>query len=177
LVPYRGYEGNAGSPREAALIEDGKAVVGLAHQKHSDVAVLGISVGTGVAVGVAAGVRVSRVALITPFDRLSAVIHDHAPWLPEWLVLDPFEGTRRARNIRVPTFVLQADRDEIVAPERTEGLLRAFPVRPQVSHVATTHNGVWNTPETCAWLRVALGEEMGPPASAAGVRPATKIRK
>jgi fermentation-respiration switch protein FrsA (DUF1100 family) len=54
LVNYRGYGGSSGRPSEAGLVADPLVVFDHVQARHEDVAVMGRSLGTGVAVQLAA---------------------------------------------------------------------------------------------------------------------------
>lgn len=158
LVPYRGYEGNPGRPREADLVADGKAVVAWAQAQGGPVAVFGVSLGSGVATAVAAdpAVEVDAVLLGTPFDSLANVAADVLPWvLPRLLLRDPYASIDRVGQIRAPVWVLRADRDTLVGPARTQALLQALGTRGHETVVAGDHDSAWGTLEACAWLQQA----------------------
>ena len=70
FVNYRGYGGSTGAPSEKALVSDALAVWDWARAEHSEVAVVGRSLGSSVAVQLAAARSVSLVVLVTPFDSL-----------------------------------------------------------------------------------------------------------
>lgn len=154
LVPYRGYEGQAGQPSEHALVSDGVAVVDAVRKKHPEVDVLGISLGTGVAAQVAARVAVERVLLIEPYDRMTHVVNDHFWFWPASLLLDDtFDNIQALRKVRAPVAIVRARDDQVVLPERTDALLAALPSSVQVLTLPTTHEGMKDRPELCPWLR------------------------
>jgi pimeloyl-ACP methyl ester carboxylesterase len=127
LVNYRGYAGSTGAPTEAALVADARAVFDWLQTDHADIAVIGRSLGSGVAVQLAASRSVSRLLLVTPFDSIVSVGHDALPWLPvSWLMKDRFESVAYAPRISCPTRVLVAERDEVVAPAHARRLVAAF---------------------------------------------------
>ena len=82
LVNYRGYGGSSGRPSETALVADALAVFDHVRTQHADVAVMGRSLGSGVAVQLAAARPVSRLVLVTPFDSLVNVAKEYFRWLP-----------------------------------------------------------------------------------------------
>ncbi|GLQ97286.1 alpha/beta hydrolase [Dyella mobilis] len=156
LMPYRGYEGQAGSPGEKALVADGIALVKQVEQAHRRVGIIGVSLGTGVATQVAAQTQPDQLLLVTPYDRLDLVAQDHYPYLPvRWLMRDTYDSAAAAANLRnVPVAILQADQDEIISAARTQALVAAFPSKPvRWLHVPTSHNGVWERPELCSFVK------------------------
>ena len=78
---------------------------------------VGESLGTGVAAGVAA-VRADRVAgllLLTPFDSLAGAAAHHYPWLPvSWLLRDRYPSDEWLRDYPGPVGVVVAGADSVV---------------------------------------------------------------
>lgn len=66
---YRGYGGSSGRPAEAALRDDARALFRLVHSRHPDVIVVGRSLGSSLAIQLAAEEPVTRLAMISPFER------------------------------------------------------------------------------------------------------------
>jgi uncharacterized protein len=156
LMPYRGYEGQAGSPSEKSLVEDGIALVTQVEKTHRHVGIIGISLGTGVATQVAVRTHPDQLLLVTPYDRLDRVAQDHVPYLPmRWLMRDTYDSAAAAAQLGdLPVAILQADQDEIISPERTRTFVAALPNKPsRWLHVPTSHNGVWERPELCSFVR------------------------
>lgn len=125
---YRGYGGSTGRPSEAALVDDGVALMAEAATRHRDIVLIGRSLGSGVAMQVAARHPPRRLVLVTPFDRMAALARHHYPWLPAALLLhERYESIALAPAIRVPTTLVVASRDSIVPPERAHALAAAYP--------------------------------------------------
>jgi hypothetical protein len=128
LVNYRGYGGSSGRPTETALVADALAVFDYAQARHSQVAVMGRSLGSGVAMQLAAMRPVERVVLVTAYDSLVNVAREYFGWLPVGLLLrDRYESARHARAVSAPVLVVIAGEDEIIPRERSEALAAAFP--------------------------------------------------
>lgn len=159
LVPYRGYEGNPGVPREHLLIDDGQAVVAWAKERYAKVGLLGISLGSGVATAVAAreGEDVDLLALGTPYDRLDRVAQDLMPWVfPSLLMRDRYASVDRIAAVKAPIRVLRAQGDRLIQAPRTAALLQAAqPRTPEETVLPGGHEDVWRTGEACAWLQKA----------------------
>ncbi len=127
FVNYRGYGGSTGKPSERALVADALAIFDWAKVEHSEVAVVGRSLGSGVAVQLAAARPVSRLVLVTPFDSLVSVGQAALPWLPvSWLAKDRFESVKHAPSVSCPTLALIAGNDEVIAAAHARALLTAF---------------------------------------------------
>ncbi len=156
LVPYRGYEGQEGRPGEKDMVEDGVALVRQAQQAHRHVGIIGVSLGTGVAIQVAVQARPDKLLLVTPYDRMDLVAQDYLPnWPVKWLISDRYDSANAAAKLGdLPVAFLQADHDEIIAAERTRALAAALPRPPSPWwHVDSTHNGIWEMPELCSFVR------------------------
>jgi uncharacterized protein len=94
--------------------------------------------------------------LVTPYDRLDKVAQDHFPFLPvRWLMKNTYDSAGAAAQLGgLPVAIMQADEDEVIPAARTQALVAAFPTKPAIWwHVPTTHNGVWERPELCSFVR------------------------
>lgn len=154
---YRGYGGSTGRPAEAAMRNDARALFELVHGRHPDVMAVGRSLGSSLAIQLAAEDRVSRLVLIAPFESILAIARRTAPFLPMRLLLcDPWLSWRYAPRVACPTLILAASHDEIVPMGDTRKLLDAF--RPGVATLrvieGTDHNSVSGPEE----FRRALAE-------------------
>ncbi len=128
LVNYRGYGGSTGRPSEDALVADAIALHDHLRSEFSEISVIGRSLGSGVAVGLASARAVHRLALVTPFDSLVNVAQSHFPYLPVGMILrDRYESARRVPAVKSETLVIVAGEDEIIPRARTNALVAAFP--------------------------------------------------
>lgn len=129
LVDYRGYGSSEGAPSEPALISDALAWYDYATRelKAKEVFLFGRSLGSGVAVQVAAERPVAGVILVAPFDSLVEVAKHHYPYLPvDWMLKHRFDSAVRAPQIGVPLLCLVAAHDEIIPAERSRRLYAAW---------------------------------------------------
>ena len=155
LLPYRGYEGQAGAPRERDLIGDGMALVDEVAKKHTNVAIVGISLGSGIATEVAAQKHPQRLLLVTPYDSITNVGSEAFGIPLGWLVRDHYDAAAAAARLgSLPVYVLQAINDQVISSARTEALVRSLP-RPPVrwDRVQAGHNSILRTDEFCRALR------------------------
>jgi pimeloyl-ACP methyl ester carboxylesterase len=126
LVAYRGYGASEGRPNERALTSDALALVDEAAARHptAPVDVVGRSLGSGVAMQVAARRPIERLVLVTPFDSLAATAGDLFPRLPvRRLIADRWDSAAVAGKVGAEVLVLRAGRDAVVRPPRTDALL------------------------------------------------------
>ena len=148
LMHYRGYGGSEGKPSEAAIMGDAFALYDEVAKKHGKITVVGRSLGTGVAVRVAAERPVSRVMLVTPYDSIEYVAGRAFPYVPvRWLLKDKYESWRYAPAVSAPTLILMADQDEVIPEVSTRRLHSLFPegvatllVVPETRHNSIAHS-------------------------------------
>lgn len=154
MLYYRGYSGSPGKPTEAGLREDAAALFKFVRRRYADVTLIGRSLGSGLAVGLAAEHAPQQLILITPFDSVLAIASQFAPFLPMRLLLrDRWDSVRAAPKVTCPTLILAASNDELIPMAHTDRLLRAFPDGvARASIIANTdHNSIsaassfWNT--------------------------------
>ena len=118
---YRGYGLSEGRPSEAALVADALAIYDrLAARDDVDpnrIVVLGRSLGSGVAVQLAASRPVRAVVLVSPFDSLRSIAGKQYPFVPVSLLLEhPFDSLARAPEIEAPLLVIAGERDRLIPP-------------------------------------------------------------
>jgi pimeloyl-ACP methyl ester carboxylesterase len=159
LMHYRGYGGSTGKPTERDNVADGVALFGVVHALHPDTAIVGRSLGTGVAIQVASRVPASRLVLITPYDSIVELGAQRYPWLPvRWLAIDTYESGRYAPGIRIPTTLIEAGNDEEIPHASTEKLLSRF--RPGVARMTVIagvgHNNAGDSAQYRETLQAAL---------------------
>lgn len=131
LMNYRGYGASGGKPGEKALVADAISHYDWA-ARHPDLdparfCVHGRSLGTGVAVQLAAVRKLRCVVLTSPFESLAAVGGTHYPWLPVRLLLrHRFESAAVAGRITAPALVAYGAEDDIIPAEHSERLAAAW---------------------------------------------------
>ncbi|MDI2590776.1 alpha/beta hydrolase [Pseudomonas sp. 681] len=150
LMNYRGFSGSSGSPSEAAIARDALALFDQVHATHPNIAVVGRSLGTGVAVRLASQRPAARLILITPFNSLQDLAVRQYPMFPvKWLLKDTFESWKYAARISVPTRLIAAENDEVVPRDSTEQLYTQFTKGVATLQVigGVGHNSISESPE------------------------------
>jgi uncharacterized protein len=145
LLHYRGYGGSTGSPSETANHSDAAALFRTVYAQHPEVAVIGRSLGSGIAVRLASENPVSRLILVTPYDSIEEIAAAQYPYLPvKWLLLDRYESWKYAPHVRVPTTVIAAENDEMIPRASTEKLFAGFPagVASMIVIEGADHNSI-----------------------------------
>ncbi|MBS0192928.1 MAG: hypothetical protein JSR34_01625 [Proteobacteria bacterium] len=164
LVPYRGYGPNAGTPSEAGIEADALKVFDYAQARHTRVAVIGRSLGTGVATFVAARRKVERLVLVTPYDSILNIARERYGMFPVgWLLRDRYESWRNADAVRAPTLVLLAEDDQVIPRRRSDALIAHLHPTPTVVVIEDAgHNNLSNNPRYADAIRSFLGDAVTP---------------
>jgi fermentation-respiration switch protein FrsA (DUF1100 family) len=113
-LSYRGYGGSSGSPTESGLIADAEAAYRFAAARYpaERIALWGESLGTGVAVALAATHRVGRVVLEAPFTSAVDIGAQVYWFLPvRHLMKDTFRSDLRIGKVSAPLLILHGTRD------------------------------------------------------------------
>lgn len=129
LVNYRGYGRSEGKPGEAELFADALRIYDYAASRAQDgrVAVMGRSLGSGVAVYLAAQRPVAGVILVSPYDSVESVAKGIYPFLPISLMLKHrFDSISRAPGIRAALLCLVASADRVIPRPHSERLYAAW---------------------------------------------------
>ena len=127
-VNYRGYGASQGDPDEQHMVDDGRMLFDwLAKHGQIDpqrVAVVGRSLGSGVAVQVALERPAHSIVLITPYDSILAIAKRRFRAVPvEFVLRHRFESIKYAPALKAPTYVLRAASDDIVPHSHTDLLV------------------------------------------------------
>jgi dipeptidyl aminopeptidase/acylaminoacyl peptidase len=127
-VNYRGYGASQGDPAENHMVEDGRLLFDWLAERHhvdpSKVAVVGRSLGSGVAVQVALERPVHSLVLITPYDSILAIAKRKFRAVPvEYVLRHRFESVKYAPSLKAPTYVLRAAMDDVVPHSHTDELV------------------------------------------------------
>ena len=129
IMTYRGYGGSTGSPSEAANVAD--AI--LAYDtlvargvKPDDIILYGESLGSGVAVQVAAKRKVSGIILDAPYTSIVDVAALVYPWLPvRPFVWDRYETLAHVKHVTAPLLVVHGARDALIPVEMGRAVFAA----------------------------------------------------
>ena len=141
---YRGYGGSSGTPSEDGLIRDAEAAYGFARERTPArrIVLFGESLGTAVAVALAAGHDVAAVILDAPFTSAAEVGAAAYPFAPvRWLMKDKFRSDERIGRVSAPLLVMHGEQDRIVPIRFAEKLFalarepKRFVRFPQGGHV------------------------------------------
>jgi uncharacterized protein len=128
LIDYRGYGASSGAPSERALNDDALLWYDYAAKLgNGQIFAIGRSLGSGVAVQLAAQRPLAGLVLVAPFDSLEAVARHHYPFLPVKLLLrHRFDSAARAPRISTRLLCIVATHDEVIPAAHAERLYDAW---------------------------------------------------
>jgi pimeloyl-ACP methyl ester carboxylesterase len=131
LLNYRGYGASLGRPAERSIVADALETFDKVRARPdidaSRIALHGRSLGSGVAVQVAAARPVRAVVLSTPFASALSVAQEMYWWLPvRWLMRHPFDSLARAAAIHAPALFLVGSEDALIKPAQSWRLADAW---------------------------------------------------
>jgi uncharacterized protein len=117
-VSYRGYGGSTGSPTQTGLMRDGEAAYREARARgyESDhIVLMGESLGTGVAIALAATHEAAALVLDSPYSSAVDVAAVHYRMLPvRWLMFDRYRSDLAIRDVRIPVLIVHGDDDRVI---------------------------------------------------------------
>jgi pimeloyl-ACP methyl ester carboxylesterase len=159
LLHYRGYGASSGSPSEEAIQRDAMTLFDKVYASHPQIAVVGRSLGSGVAVRLASQRPASSLILITPYNSLEDLAVRQFPWVPvRWLLQERFESWKYAAHITIPTLLIAAEHDEVIPRASTEQLYAHFAKGVATLRVidGVGHNSISESPQYLTLLGAAL---------------------
>jgi fermentation-respiration switch protein FrsA (DUF1100 family) len=164
FLNYRGYGDSEGKPGERELFADALAIYDYA-VKRSDVMpdriiAMGRSLGSGVAVYLAANRGVRGVILVTPYDSIIEVAKRHYPYLPvRWLIRHPFDSLSRVAAMHAPLLCLAAGDDAVIPVEHARRLYDAWPAHKRWLQIdGADHASISSEPRYWEAIGAFLGE-------------------
>jgi fermentation-respiration switch protein FrsA (DUF1100 family) len=116
-LSYRGYAGSSGQPSEQGLLQDAAAAYAFtaARYRADKIVAWGFSLGTGVAVALAAEQPVGKLILEAPYTSIVDVAASAFWFAPVRLLLqDQFRSDARIARIRVPLLVMHGALDPAI---------------------------------------------------------------
>ena len=146
LLEYRGFGPNPGKPTEKGLIADAEAGLHFIHLKQgkkAKVIYYGMSMGTGVANGLAEKRPPAGLILECGFTSMTDAARYHYFMFPvKYMIKDTFESKRRIQTLQAPLLVLHGQKDGSVPVEQGKEMFETAPVQdktlklyPDAAHV------------------------------------------
>lgn len=113
-LSYRGYAGSTGQPSEQGLLRDAAAAYAFTSARYGAdrIVVWGFSLGSGVAVALAAEQPVGKLILEAPYTSIADVAGSLLRVVPvRWLIRDQFRSDERIARVTVPLLIMHGARD------------------------------------------------------------------
>ena len=132
VFDYRGYGKSEGEPDEDGVLLDGRAararLAELAGVAPEQIVLFGRSLGTAVAVDLAADGGARGLVLYSGFSSLPDVAARHYPWLPvRWLMRTRFDSRERIADYHGPLLQGHSESDEVIPIDSGKRLFAAAP--------------------------------------------------
>lgn len=157
LVDYRGYGASGGAPTEQSLQSDAAAWYDRFAPTNKRIVAFGRSLGSGVAVQLAAERKLDAIVLIAPFDSMVAVGKRHYPFLPvSWLLKHRFDSLALAPKISAPLLCVVATHDEVIPAEHAKRLYDAWGGPKKWVELVASHNSIDGHPDYWPSIRSFL---------------------
>jgi fermentation-respiration switch protein FrsA (DUF1100 family) len=116
-LSYRGYAGSSGEPSERGLLQDAATAYAFTSQRYDAARIVawGFSLGTGVAVALAAEHPVGKLILEAPYTSTVDVAGSLLRIVPVSLLMrDQFHSDRRIARISVPLLIMHGEADPAI---------------------------------------------------------------
>jgi fermentation-respiration switch protein FrsA (DUF1100 family) len=113
-LSYRGYAGSSGQPSEQGLLLDAAAAYAFTSARYGAdrIVAWGFSLGSGVAVALAADHPVGKLILEAPYTSIADVAASHFRFVPvRWLLRDRFHSDARIARVTAPLLIMHGERD------------------------------------------------------------------
>jgi len=118
MLSYRGYSGSTGRPSERANVADAKLAYEALRKEGvapEDIILYGESLGSGIAVQLAAEKPVGGLILDAPYTSIVDVAASAYPFLPvRGFMFDRYETMRYLADVHAPLLVIHGEDDEII---------------------------------------------------------------
>lgn len=140
LLNYRGFGESEGTPSAAALLNDAAFVVEWVRERFAgrELALVGRSLGSGIAARAAAEAGAERLVLVSPYRSIAQIASSRFPFVPvRWLLRHNIDVAEVAAKLPAGVLVIHALDDHVVPTAESQALV-ALLREPQVV--------IWNGP-------------------------------
>jgi fermentation-respiration switch protein FrsA (DUF1100 family) len=152
IFDYRGFGRSEGLPSEQGTYQDARAALAYLRQQHGlapdAIVYFGHSLGTAVALELAASESPAGLVLVSPFASISEMSRLVFPRLPSaWLVRNKYNSLARVAKVQCPVLILHGELDETVPIAQGRKLFdhanppKRFQALPWAAHNDTFEQG------------------------------------
>ena len=135
-MSYRSFSGSTGTPTEVRNIADAMLAYDDVRREGvtaADIILLGESLGTGVALQVAARRAVAGVVLDSPYTSIADIAALRFPYLPvHWAMLDQYDSKAHIAAVHAPILILHGEHDAVVPVSMGRALAQLKPNATQL---------------------------------------------
>lgn len=179
LAPsYRGFPGSGGRPGEAELVGDALVLFDWLSERADPIVLHGESLGSGIAVAVAAQRQAAALVLESPYTAAVDIAAEVYPWVPVgWLMKDQFRSRDLIGQVEEPLLIIHGAEDSVVPARHGQRLhqLASEPKRLVIvagaGHADLWQNGLWQTVMTFLREMQVLSRPAAGEAQIEAVRP------
>ncbi len=147
IFDYRGYGRSQGSPSEKGFYLDARGAYDYLVKERKvsaeKIILYGESIGTAVAVDLAAQAPVKAVILEGAFSRGRDMAKTLYPFLPAFIFADSFNSLSKIRQVKAAKLFLHSQEDEIVPLRLCEKLFLAAQEPKLLARLRGSHNGAF----------------------------------
>ncbi|TVR73937.1 MAG: hypothetical protein EA408_03645 [Marinilabiliales bacterium] len=168
LMNYRGYGKSTGRPGETALLGDALLLYDVFSNRddidRNNIAVMGRSLGTAMAVHLSARRDVSKTVLVSPFGSMANIARENFPFIPVRILMrQKFHVLPFAQEAYNPMLTLVASNDNIVPARHSKMLYEAWQGAKSYHVIRNTnHNTISANPAFWEYVTAFL-ERAGSP--------------
>jgi uncharacterized protein len=153
-LSYRGYAGSSGKPSEQGLLQDAAAAYAFTAARYGAdrIVAWGFSLGSGVAVALAADHPLGKLILEAPYTSATDIAATLFPIVPvRWLMRDRFRSDQRILGVTAPLLIMHGARDSVISLSFGEQLFalahqpKQFVRFPDGGHDDLDHHGAMET--------------------------------
>jgi len=128
MLDYRGFGKSTGRIQsEAQLHADVLAAWNRIAPEYAGLktVIIGRSLGTGLAVQLAANVQPDLLVLVSPYSSMTAVMNYHYPWVPNAILRFPLVSERFMGLVKGPTLIFHGLNDAVIPWQQSQILSRS----------------------------------------------------
>jgi uncharacterized protein len=149
MLDYRGYGKSGGRIDSQAQLEaDVRAAWASIAPRYAGKqrVLIGRSLGSALAAGLAAEVQPELTVLISPYESMAALAAEHYRWVPQAVLRYPLRTDEALARVKSRVLLLHGGQDSLIAPQHSERLLNAAPHAERVLIEGAGHNDLQQFP-------------------------------
>ena len=161
LFDYRGYGKSGGEiSSQEQLYADADAMMEpvLREYDASEVAVVGYSVGSGLAARTAQKYGTKRLVLIAPYFSLEDLTREKMPFVPKFLIKYKIPTFEFVGGFGGPVTIFHGEHDELISVDNSRRLLKFLKPSDKIYELNAGHNDILGLSELWGKLGEKLGE-------------------